>query len=459
MKNEIRNRIYDALRSSRADYTDIRIEEHTGCDVSYKGKTLQSAQTTVDTGGIVRALIKGHGWGVVTFNSIEDLAGKVNQAYECSRLVSVDTPILLCDTNPVECEYEMGGEFNPLETAISEKKELIQSYNENILSADPLIVDSSASYGDSQSLRWYANSEGSYIFEKRNDWGIGCWATAKKGDDFQGAGESVWSRGGFSSMKGHSDFFTSGALRAVELLGAQRVDAGEYTVILDPHLAGVFIHEAFGHLSEADHIHEDERARNVMTLGRVFGSPILNVYDDGTIPGLRGTRRFDNEGVPTGRTDLIKEGILAGRLHSRETAAAMNESATGNSRAGGYSHAPIVRMTNTAIAPGKSTFAEMLSSIKNGLYVCGSHGGQTEFEQYSFSAEYARVIRDGKLGDMVRDVTLAGNLFDTLKNIEAVGDDLVWRKGFSTCGKKGQRVPVGIGAPHIMIRNVIIGGK
>src|SRR5690348_2895194 len=114
-------------------------------------------------------------------------------------------------------------------------------------------------------------------------------------------------------------------------------------------MAGVFIHEAFGHLSEADFVYENPQAREMMTLGRRFGRKVLTVGDNGAAPGLRGTMPFDDEGVPTQDSVLIKEGELVGRLHSRETAARMGERPTGNARALSFRHPPIVRMTNTYI--------------------------------------------------------------------------------------------------------------
>src|SRR3989441_7116600 len=110
------------------------------------------------------------------------------------------------------------------------------------------------------------------------------------------------------------------------------VRGGTYPVILDPELAGVFIHEAFGHLSEADFVYENPQARAMMTLGRRFGKPVLHVGDNGAAPGLRGTLPFDDEGTPTQDTPLITAGVLVGRLHSRETAATMGQRATRHPR-------------------------------------------------------------------------------------------------------------------------------
>jgi len=243
------------------------------------------------------------------------------------------------------------------------------------------------------------------------------------------------------------------------LLKAQVVAGGRYPVIVDPQLAGVFIHEAFGHLSEADFIYENPRAQEMMVLGRRFGPESLTVFDDGSAAGLRGTHPYDDEGTPTGRTDLIRNGLLVGRLHSRETARRMAEEPTGNARATGYRYPPIVRMTNTAIAVGSVAFDEMLSEVKLGLYACDAFGGQTELENFSFSSGYAFMIRNGKIAEMVKDVILAGNLFTTLKCIDAIGNDFVWSHSGGQCGKGQGGLPVTFGAPHVRIQDVLIGGK
>jgi TldD protein len=231
-------------------------------------------------------------------------------------------------------------------------------------------------------------------------------------------------------------------------------------VVLDPKLAGVFIHEAFGHLSEGDNVYEDKKLREIMTLGREFGRPILNVYDSGLDKGVRGHLVYDDEGVRTEKTYLIREGKLSGRLHSRETAGKMGERATGNARSLDYRFPPIPRMRNTIIEAGGSSFDDMISGIKLGVYCISALGGQTNGEMFTFSSANAYMIRDGKIAEMVRDATLTGNVFETLKNIDALGDDLAIDDGPGGCGKAGQfPLPVSDGSPHVRINNVIIGGE
>ena len=149
-----------------------------------------------------------------------------------------------------------------------------------------------------------------------------------------------------------------------------------------------------------------------------------------------------------------------GRLHSRETAGIMGEEPTGNARALSYDSEPIVRMTNTYIDKGNSTFQDMISDIELGIYAVDSLGGQTELEMFTFSAGYAYMIRNGKVAELVRDVVLTGNVFETLENISMIGDKVEWPRSGGGCGKGDQSpLTVGIGSPHIRIRNVIIGGR
>ena len=116
-------------------------------------------------------------------------------------------------------------------------------------------------------------------------------------------------------------------------------------------------------------------------------------------------------------------------------------------------------MTNTAIENGSTSFEDMIKDIKFGVYACDMYGGQTALENFSFSSAYAYMIRDGQIAEMVKDVILAGNLFTTLMNIDAIGNDFKWLEAGGSCGKGQSGLPVAFGAPHIRIQNVVIGGK
>src|SRR6266704_4529719 len=328
-----------------------------------------------------------------------------------------------------------------------------------MLAGSNAIVDTQAIYRDEVSEVWYVNSEGASLYQLRPEIVLSGTAIGRRDGNIEKGLESIGLRKGWHSVQNYQDRFRVVAQRAVDLLDAPRVRGGAYPVILDNELAGVFIHEAFGHLSEADFVFETPQAREMMTLGRRFGKPVLTVGDNGAASGLRGTLPFDDEGTPTQDTILIKEGTLVGRLHSRETAAAMGERPTGNARAISFRHAPIVRMTNTYIGNGHGSFEDLIRDVKLGVYACGAFGGQTLLENFSFTAAYGRMIRDGHLAELVKDVVLAGNLFQTLDRIDRIAGDFRWNQMGGGCGKAGQYpLPVTEGAPHVRIEEALVGG-
>ncbi|HNU93908.1 MAG TPA: TldD/PmbA family protein, partial [Bacillota bacterium] len=334
-------------------------------------------------------------------------------------------------------------------------------YSQIMLGASPKIQTTTVRYRDTCSKKIFASSEGAFIEQEHCDVGASCTAIAREGDNVQQMFIVAGGIDGYQSVEGQHDKARDCARRAVSNLDAAPVKAGQYTVVLNPAMAGTFVHEAFGHLSESDFIYENDTLRDMMVLGRQFGSPILGITDGAAAPGHRGSYKYDDEGVPASLTPLIREGVLVGRLHSRETAGRMGERPTGNARAISYRFRPIVRMTNTYIENGHTGFDEMISDIDEGIYVVNAYGGETTMEMFTFSAMEAFMIRKGKIAERVRNVVLTGNVFETLMHIDAIGNDLhVNDGGTGGCGKGQQYpLPVSDGSPHIRVRDVVVGGN
>jgi TldD protein len=408
-------------------------------------------------GGSVRALVNG-GWGFVAFNNIEDLPRYVKMACEQAALVG-NKNVSLTETGVINDVVKTQVDVDPADVSLIDKHDLCQKYN-NIILSSKKVQTSSVRYVDSHSTLYFANLEGSFIVCENIFCGISVMAMAKNGMDVQQAYNSIGDLRGYSKVENLEESCEEVTKRAVDLLSAKSVDAGKYTVIVDPKLCGVFTHEAFGHLSEADFIYENQKLREIMKIGKRFGSDELSIVDDGTLAGEAGYNKYDSEGTPTQKTYLIKDGILTNRLHSRETAAKMDEKPTGNARAISYGNEPIVRMTNTYMESRDQTFEEMLAGVDDGIYAKGSLGGQTNTEMFTFSAEEAYKIKDGKICEQVRDVVLTGNVFETLMNIDAIGNDRILFGGLGGCGKGGQSpLRVSDGGPHIRIEDVTIGGR
>lgn len=438
-----------------ADYLEIRMEESQSTRLVYRGARLEEVGRASSRGGNVRALVKG-GWGFVSFNEKDNLKEKIRLAIRQARLVGKETS-MLAEVEPVVESVPARLVKDPIAVTLIQKKELLDKYNDIMLST-PGIQTTSIGYADSRRKVIFASSEGASIEQDFVDVTLRLNAIAAQAGEVQQVGLSMGSKGDYSVVENLQDEVRNLAQRAVALLTAPQARGGEYTVVLDPVLAGVFVHEAFGHLSESDHVYENEKLKQAMVLGRRFGSKHLNIVDGAALPGLRGSYKYDDEGVCAQKTYLIREGVLEARLHSRETAALMGERPSGNARAISYLHAPIVRMTNTYIQPGNLSFNEMIGDIREGIYARDWYGGMTSLEMFTFSAGEAYAIRNGKVEELLRPVVLSGNVFITLNNIDAIGNDLEMNQG-GGCGKAEQSpLPVSNGSPHIRIQNCLIGG-
>jgi len=457
----MKDQLTDLARGADADYCEIRVEDTRQTNIAFQGADLENVQESHMFGGNVRACVNGC-WGFVTFNDLRTLESRVQEAVRNARAaarISTERSVL-APVEPVEDVVGLDVQSDPRAVKLEEKIGLFGGYNERMLGA-PGVTSTNLRYFDTHTHLYFANSEGTWLDRQALDMGMGGSAVSRKNGTTARGTASEGGRANFDAFRGMEARIDEAARAAVEAAEAQVVEGGTYTVICDPNLAGVFVHEAFGHLSEGDNVAEDPRMQEVLKLGRKFGESYLNIWDTGLDYGLRGQLPYDDEGVPTQKTWLIREGELVGRLHSRETAGRMKERPTGNARALNYRFPPIPRMRNTCIGNGPhGSFEDLIKDVKLGVYAIDSAGGQTNGELFTFTAGQAFMIRNGKLAERVRDVTLSGNVFETLKNITGVAGDFFVQDSAGGCGKGGQMpLPVSHGSPHIRIKDVVIGGR
>ncbi|BDA68548.1 hypothetical protein CAL7716_027140 [Calothrix sp. PCC 7716] len=456
----LQNLLSDLIKrySPRVDYLMIRFEEALGTDILLRGDKVETLSEAISIGGHVRACYKG-GWGLSSFNRIDTITERIEEAIAAARMIGDDETIL-APIKPVRasCTLPLTG-TDPRKIPLVKKKELCDFYTDLLKSVDGRITTTSVRYADSAQKVMIATSEGTFIEQSWVDMEMRFAATARNGETVQTGRETTGSRKAFEDLTNLDDQVKSAATRAINALSLPSVLGNTYTVVIDPILTGLFVHEAFGHLSEADMAYENPDLLEVMTIGRRFGSEELQIFDGAAPAGHRGSYFYDDEGVPATTTQLIKDGVLVGRLHSRETAGKLDEAPTGNARCLNYHYAPIVRMTNTWIERGKTPVSDLFSDIKEGVYARNWLGGMTNGEMFTFSAGEAWMIRNGKIAEPVKDVTLSGNVFQTLEDIEAIGNDFYWDES-GGCGKGGQNgLPVGCGGPSLRIRDVVVGGE
>jgi TldD protein len=250
------------------------------------------------------------------------------------------------------------------------------------------------------------------------------------------------------------------ALRqALVNLDSRPAPAGEMEVVLGSGWPGILLHEAIGHGLEGDFNRKKTSAFSGL-LGQRIAVPGVTVVDDGTMPDRRGSLTVDDEGTPSNRTVLIEDGILVNFLQDRLNARLMNMRPTGNGRRQSHAHAPMPRMTNTVMLGGPHSPAEMIGSVKRGLYAVNFGGGQVDITsgKFVFSASEAYLIEDGKVTAPVKGATLIGNGPDALTKVQMVGNDMALDPGIGTCGKSGQGVPVGVGQPTLKLSGLTVGG-
>ena len=242
-------------------------------------------------------------------------------------------------------------------------------------------------------------------------------------------------------------------------LEARPAPAGPMTVVLGPGWPGILLHEAIGHGLEGDFNRKGSSTFSGR-IGQRVAAKGVTVVDDGTIADRRGSLNMDDEGNPTQCTTLIEDGILKGYLQDTLNARLMKMPVTGNARRESFAHMPMPRMTNTYMLAGDKDPAEILASVKNGLYAVNFGGGQVDITngKFVFSASEAYMIEDGKVSYPVKGATLIGNGPDVLNRVSMIGNDLRLDPGIGVCGKEGQSVPVGVGQPTLRIDGVTVGG-
>lgn len=235
--------------------------------------------------------------------------------------------------------------------------------------------------------------------------------------------------------------------------------AGEMSVVLGNGWPGILLHEAIGHGLEGD-FNRKKTSAFAGLLGERVASPGVTVVDDGTIDGRRGSLSIDDEGTPTSRTVLIEDGILKGYMQDRQNARLMGVAPTGNGRRQSYACQVMPRMTNTYMLGGATDPAEIIASVKKGIYATNFGGGQVDITngKFVFSCTEAYLLENGKVGAPIKGATLIGNGPDALTRVTMVGNDMKLDTGVGTCGKNGQSVPVGVGQPTLRLDGLTVGG-
>ncbi len=440
-----------------ADYADVRYEIMKSTIISFEGKELTQIGSN-STDGYVMRVLKDGGMSSVVFTKQADADKAARTVQEHARLISkkIEKPVKLAKTEVIRDQFVPALKEDPRKVSMAEKLELVRRYNDIPLACEK-IVTTSIGYEDVTREKYFLNTQGTEIREDLVTTRLFGEILSKDGDLTENVRVRAGGSNGFSTVRNQEQNFEKQTAIALDLLKARPVEGGVYDSVLNPGLAGVFAHEAFGHFSEADIIETLPTMREKMKLGNKLGSDVLNIVDNATLSNQLGFYKYDDEGIRVRPVPLMKEGVLIGRLHSRRTASEFEEPISGHSIAEDYRYAPIIRMGTIFIEPGSRSLEDLINMLEDGLYILDAKGGQTSGENFTFGAQYAYVVRGGKTREMVRDINISGNLYKTLGDIAEVGNDLVLSK-IGGCGKGQLNIRSCHGGPHILVKNVVIGG-
>ncbi|MBB4304213.1 TldD protein [Rhodobium orientis] len=364
---------------------------------------------------------------------------------------------------PARTNRSLYGDANPLDGPVFEDKvKLLQTIDAYARDRDPRVRQVTVSMAGSHQVVDILRADGARVRDVRPLVRLNVSIVVGDGDRQEAGSYGTGGREAFSRFitEDSWQYCADEALRqALVNLDAVPAPAGSFDVVLGPGWPGILLHEAVGHGLEGDFNRKDQSAFAGL-LGQRVASPGVTVIDDGTIADRRGSLTVDDEGTPTERTVLIEDGILKGYMQDRQNARLMGVKPTGNGRRQSFAHVPMPRMTNTYMLAGEHDPAEILASVKDGIYAVSFGGGQVDITsgKFVFSCTEAYRIENGKVGAPVKGAMLIGNGPDALTRVPMIGNDMALDPGIGTCGKAGQGVPVGVGQPTLRIDGMTVGG-
>ncbi len=364
---------------------------------------------------------------------------------------------------PARTNHKLYGEDNPLDAlAFEAKSKLLADINDYARAKDNRVRQVSASLSGEWSVIEIVRPGGEIIRDIRPLVRLNVSVTAGEGDRQESGTYGAGGREGYARFIAPDAWrsYVDEALRqALVNLEAEPAPAGEMEVVLGPGWTGVLLHEAVGHGLEGD-FNRKKTSAFAGRLGQRVAAPGVTVIDDGTIDGRRGSLTTDDEGTPTSRTVLIEDGILKGYMQDRLNARLMGVPATGNGRRESFAHQPMPRMTNTFMLAGDKDPAEIIASVKDGVYAVNFSGGQVDITsgKFVFNCTEAYRVKNGKVGAPLKNAALIGDGPTVLTRVSMIGGDFALDPGIGVCGKAGQGVPVGVGQPTIKVDRLTVGG-
>lgn len=461
-----------------AGYADVRFVRRTFETLTVRDGRLAGASLDESAGFGVRVLFDGS-WGfaasaTISLEEIERVTARAVAIARASRRVQ-GRPVTLGAPVASRGRYRTPFTEDPFAVGVDEKIALLMAADAELRSV-PGIRATEASFGAQKEEKTFASTEGAYVEQELVETGCGIVAVAVGDHDVQrrsypnSFGRHQATRG-FELVR-EVDLVGNArriAEEAVALLKAPACPSAVTTVVLDPTQLALQVHESIGHAIELDRVLGMEASfagtsflDPGMLDGFRYGSELVNVTADATLPGGLGTFGYDDEGLPATSSSIIERGVFKGFLSSRETASQIGRASNGTMRADGWQRMPLIRMTNVNLLPGEHSFERLIGEVDDGIYMHTNKSWSIDDKRlnFQFGCEIAWEIKGGKLGRMLKNPTYTGLTPEFWSNCDAIGDASQWQIwGTPNCGKgqPGQTAHVGHGAAPARFRNVRVG--
>lgn len=450
-------KILKILLRNGGEYADLFIEDIDATLLEYEAGKLDNVIAGIDRGAGLRLVANQR--TIYAYTNDLTQSGLTTLAEQLSSAVSMGKEGHLGGMATRPPGTHMTVQRDPHLAPLQEKLAYVQRANHAAWAASDLVKQVRVLYRDKQRRLAIASSTGEQSEETQKSLAFFTHVVAADENSIQTGYEPVGGAEGLEIFDQTSPEQVAevAARRALQMLQAPPAPAGTMPVILSSEAGGTMVHEAVGHGLEAD-LAEQGLSVYAGKIGQKVANELITVVDDGTLAGKRGSYAYDDEGTPSSRNVLVENGILKTYMQDRLSALKSGGESTGNGRRESYRHRPIVRMTNTYIAPGTSDPEDIVRSVPKGLFVKKMGGGQvnTVNGDFVFEVTEAYRIENGEIGEPVRGATLTGNGPKVLNEVDMVGNDLGFALG--TCGKDGQGVPVTDAQPTLRIPHLVVGG-
>ena len=459
-ESDLRKVLAAALEKG-GDYADLYFEHSFSNSVSLRDGAVNSNNSYIDYGMGVRVL-SGDQTGYAYVENV-NLDEMLKAARTAARIASggEQGKVAALVEKPIKKNfYGVGSQWE--EVSVKDKIPYLQKLNDKIFALDPRVIKVQAYQNDTTSHIFFCNSEGVMYYDYRPMVSLSASCVMQDGDKIENSSAARSYRRGYDFL--NDDLVTILAREAVDntsiLFSAITPKGGEMPVVMGAGGSGILLHEAIGHAFEADF-----NRKNVSIFSDQLGKKVCNehisVIDDGTVPFNRGSVNIDDEGVDGQKTYLVKEGVLTSFMHDRISANHYGIESTGNGRREDFRKMPIPRMRATYMEPGNMTEADIIASVKNGVFVDKFSNGQVQIGagDFTFFVKSGYLIEDGKLTQPIEDINIIGNGPQALADITMVANNDQIDNGTWTCGKDGQSAPVTCGMPSALVSKLTVGGN